>query len=118
IYQRNADGELFYSFGDSEDGTNTGSTSSAFGPKFNGQSYFQDDPATGEQSATRLPWVQYKDNIKGFWRTGSTFMNSVAIEGGTDKYSGRFSLGHTKNEWIMPNTGFERIATSVNNRFE
>ncbi len=116
--QRNADGELFYSFEPSEDGPNTGSTSSAFGPKFNGQSYFQYDPTTGEQSATRLPWVPYKDNIKGFWRTGFTAMNSVAMEAGTDKYTGRFSLGHTKNAWIMPNTGFERIVAAVNNRFE
>ena len=115
--QRNADGELFYSYTPTEDGPNTGSTSSAFGPKFAGQSYFQYDPATGEKSTTRLPWVPYKDNIKGFWRTGSTFMNSIAMEAGTDKYTGRFSLGHTKNNWLMPNTGFERIIASVNNRF-
>ncbi len=115
--QRNADGELFYSYQPSEDGANTGSTSSAFGPKFAGQSYFQYDPTTGAQSTDRLPWVPYKDNIKGFWRTGSTFMNSLAMEAGTDKYTGRFSLGHTKNNWLMPNTGFERIVASVNNRF-
>jgi TonB-linked SusC/RagA family outer membrane protein len=115
--QRNADNELFYSYQPSEDGPNTGSTSSAFGPKFDGQSYYQYDPTTGTQSTERLPWVPYKDNIKGFWQLGHTLMNSVAIEGGTDKYSGRFSLGHTKNEWIMPNTGFERIVAAVNNKF-
>lgn len=115
--QRNANGELYYSFDNSEDGPNTGSTSSAFGPKFAGQNFYQYDPATGGQSAERLPWRPYKGNIKDFWRTGKTFMNSIAVEGGTDKYTGRFSLGHTKNEWIMPNTGFERIAASVNNKF-
>lgn len=115
--QRNADGELFYSFQTSEDGANTGSTSSAFGPKFDGQSYYQYDPATGTQSAERMPWVPYENNIKDFWQTGSTFINSLALEAGTDKYTGRFSLGHTKNKWIMPNTGFERIVASVNNRF-
>lgn len=115
--QRNDAGELFYSYDPSEDGPNTGSTSSAFGPKFEGQSFYQYDPVTGEQSTERLPWRPYKDNIKGFWQVGKTFMNSIAVEGGTDRYTGRFSLGHTKNEWIMPNTGFERIATSINNRF-
>lgn len=115
--QRNSEGELFYSYQPSEDGPNTGSTSSAFGPKFDGQRYFQYDPATGMQSSERLPWVPHKDNIKGFWRLGHTLMNSVAIEGGTESYSGRFSLGHTKNEWIMPNTGFERIVAAVNNNF-
>lgn len=116
--QRNADGELFYSYGASEDGPNTGSTSSAFGPKFNGQKYYQYDPKTGEQSTERLPWVPYKNNIKGFWRTGKTFMNNIAVDAGSEKYNGRFSLGHTKNDWLMPNTGFERITASLNNRFE
>ena len=37
-------GKFYYSYGASEDGVNTGSTSSAFGPKFDGQSYFQYDP--------------------------------------------------------------------------
>lgn len=115
--QRNAAGELFYSYLPSEDGPNTGSTSSAFGPKFEGQSFYQYDPATGTQSTERLPWIPYKDNIKGFWQTGSTLMNTLAIEGGTDKYSGRFSLGHIKNKWLMPNTGFERLVTAVNNKF-
>lgn len=115
--QRNAAGELFYSFNPSVDGPHTGGTSSAFGPKFNGQSYFQYDPVTGLQSTERLPWIAHEDNIKGFWQTGSTFMNTLAIEGGTESYSGRFSIGHTKNNWLMPNTGFERLVAAVNNRF-
>lgn len=114
---RNDDGEMYYSYEPSEDGANTGSTSSAFGPKFEGQKYYQYDPKTGEQSTERLPWRPYKDNIKGFWRTGHTFMNNIAVEGGGDKYNGRFSLGHTKNEWLMPNTGFERIAASLRNQY-
>ncbi|MDX5422442.1 MAG: SusC/RagA family TonB-linked outer membrane protein [Hymenobacteraceae bacterium] len=109
----NKDGELYYSYGASEDGSNTGGTSSAYGPKFDGQLYYQYDPETEGQSPERRPWRPYKDNIKGFWRTGQTISNNVAIEGGNEKGSARASITHTKNDWIMPNTGFERLNTSL-----
>ncbi|MBE8721949.1 SusC/RagA family TonB-linked outer membrane protein [Sphingobacterium pedocola] len=111
---RNADGELYYSYGLTEDGPNTGSTSSAWGPKFDGQMYFQYDPKLEAVGTERTPWVPYKDGIKGFFRTGSTFINSVAFDGGTDNFTARTSITHTKNEWIMPNTGFERLVASFN----
>jgi TonB-linked SusC/RagA family outer membrane protein len=111
---RNAAGELYYSYGASEDGTNTGSTSSAWGPKFNGQQYFQYDPTVEGQGAVRTPWVPYEDNIKGFFRTGYTIQNSVSVDGGGERFTARGSVSHTKNEWIMPNTGFERLVASFN----
>lgn len=111
---RNAAGELYYSYGLSADGANTGSTSSAFGPKFNGQQYFQYDPTLEDQSAERRAWVPYEDNVKGFWRTGNNIINSIALDGGGDKFTARASVTHTKNEWIMPNTGFERLVASFN----
>lgn len=111
---RNEAGELYYSYGLSEDGANTGSTSSAFGPKFEGQYYYQYDPETEGQSAERRLWRPYKNNIKGFFQTGKTFTNSIALDGATDNFSARASLTHTKNDWIMPNTGFERLVASLN----
>ncbi len=105
--------ELYYSYGNSADGISTGGTSSAFGPKFNGQSYFQYDPVRQGQGLERTPWVPYTYNIKGFFKTGYTFTNSVALEGGNDKGSARASFTQTKNEWIMPNTGFDRQTAAV-----
>ncbi|KAA9340732.1 SusC/RagA family TonB-linked outer membrane protein [Adhaeribacter soli] len=112
----NKDGEQYYSYGLTDDGAATSGTSSAFGPKFNGQYYYQYDPELEGRSAERQLWRPYKDNIKGFWRTGSTVTNSLALEGGNDFGSVRASVTHSKNEWIMPNTGFERMtaALSVN----
>ncbi|WP_235893420.1 SusC/RagA family TonB-linked outer membrane protein [Litoribacter populi] len=114
----NSDGEPYYSYGASEDGANTGGTSSAFGPRFDGQYYYQFDPSTHAQSLERQLWRPYEDNVKGFWRTGSTITNSVALEGSTESSAMRASFTHTKNEWIMPNTGFERYvaALSVNHQ--
>jgi len=105
--------QLYYSYGASADGASTGGTSSAYGPKFNGQSYFQYDPTTQMQSAERMPWVPYTDNVKSFFQTGSTFTNSVSVDGGTNKASARASITHSKNEWIMPNTGYERLSAAL-----
>lgn len=107
--QKNTAGNYYYSYQASEDGVNTGSTSSAFGPKFNGQYYFQYDPATEGQSAVRQLWRPYKDNIKGFWQTGTTFSNNVSVEASNENTSFRSSLTYLKNEWMMPNTGFDRF---------
>ncbi|MES3017104.1 MAG: SusC/RagA family TonB-linked outer membrane protein [Bacteroidota bacterium] len=105
--------DLYYSYGTSADGASTSGTSSAFGPKFNGQSYFQYDPVVGGQSPTRVPWVAHPDNVTGFWRTGSTITNSLSFDGGNDVATARASITHSKNEWIMPNTGYERLTAAL-----
>ncbi|WP_326984642.1 SusC/RagA family TonB-linked outer membrane protein [Chryseobacterium sp. MYb264] len=106
---KNSAGEFFYSYGASADGVSTGGTSSAFGPKFNGQYYFQYDPNLLGQSAERQLWRPYTDNIKGFWETGVTSSNNVSVESSTDKTSFRASLTYLDNKWMMPNTGFDRF---------
>jgi len=113
---------LYYSYGDSPDGINTSkdvAAGRAWGPKFNGQSYFQYDPNTPNNLATeRTPWVAQPDYIKGYFQTGTTITNSISIEGGNDKGSARLSVSQLKNKWIIPNTGYERVtaALSVNQK--
>lgn len=111
-------GDPYYSYHLSEDGGNTGSTSSAWGPEFAGQYYYQYDPVTQAQGAERTLWKPYKDNRKDFWRMGITNINNISIQGGGENGSMRASIGHTKNEWIMPNTGFERISASINSNYK
>jgi len=109
----NAAGEPYYSYGATADGASTSSTSSAFGPKFDGQMYYQYDPVKQGRGDERTLWRPYEDNIKGFWRTGNTITNNVSLEGGSDKGTARISVTHSKNEWIMPNTGYERITAQT-----
>ncbi|WP_206077594.1 SusC/RagA family TonB-linked outer membrane protein [Pontibacter sp. SGAir0037] len=106
-------GKPYYSYGASDDGANTGGTSSAFGPKFNNQYFYQYDPILQGQSAERQLWRPYEDNVKGFFRTGYTVTNNISIEGGNEKSSARASITHSKNEWIMPNTGYERLTAAI-----
>lgn len=107
--QKNSNGDFYYSYGASADGVNTGSTSSAFGPRFDGQYYYQYDPTLEGQSAERQLWKPYKNNIKGFWKVGSTYSNNIAIENANDKTNYRASLTYLLNEWMMPNIGFNRF---------
>jgi TonB-linked SusC/RagA family outer membrane protein len=112
----------YYSYGDSEDGINTSTGAAAgraWGPKFNGQMYFQYDPNTPDnKSAVRTPWVARPDYIKGFFQTGSTVTNNLSIEGGNEKSSARLSVSHLENTWIVPNSGFQRssVALSVSHK--
>ena len=117
-YGQGAAGEDYYSYGATADGPSTRSTSSAWGPKFNGQSYFQYDPATGTAGTERTPWVPYENNRKDFFRTGKTFTNTIAIDGGTDRTAVRLSLTNLQNTWIIPNTGYDRntIALSASQK--
>lgn len=111
-------GNPYYSYGASEDGSNTGGTSSAWGPEFNDQYYYQYDPNLEGQSLEPQLWQPYKDNRKDFWRTGITTTNNISIQGGNEKGSMRLSVGNSKNEWIMPNTGFERVTASINSNYQ
>jgi TonB-linked SusC/RagA family outer membrane protein len=117
-YGQGTAGSRYYSFGAGPDGASTSATSSAYGPKFDGQEFYQLDPVTQKQSTVRTPWVPYKNQSRNFFDVGQTFTNSISVDGGTDKTSARFSATNVTNHWITPNTGYTRnsIALSVNSK--
>ncbi|MEO7212974.1 SusC/RagA family TonB-linked outer membrane protein [Mucilaginibacter sp.] len=117
-YGQGTAGSNYYSFGAGPDGASTSATSSAYGPKFNGQNFYQLDGTTQAQGLARTPWVPYKNQIREFFQTGVTKTNSVSIDGGTDKTSARFSATNVTNKWITPNTGYGRnsLSLSVNSK--
>ncbi|WP_174262588.1 SusC/RagA family TonB-linked outer membrane protein [Pseudopedobacter saltans] len=117
-YGQGLDGAAYYSYGASEDGASTSGTSSAYGPRFDGQYFYQYDPVTQARGKERTPWVPYTNKIRDFFETGQTLTNSVSVDGGTDKTTARFSATNVKNKWITPNTGYGRnsVALSVNSK--
>ena len=117
-YGQGDGGQNYYSYGNTVDGTSTKGPSSAWGPKLNGQSFFQYDPVTRTTGATRTPWVAYKNNRDDFFVTGRTLTNSVSIDGGSGKTTARLSYTNLNNTWIIPNTGYKRntVALSVNQK--
>lgn len=112
-YGQGTEGVRYYSFLASPDGASTRSTSSAWGPKFDGQYYFQYDPVTQTRATERTLWQAYPNERKNFFQTGTTFTNSVSLDGGDEKTQMRFSFTDLRNNWILPNTGYERNNVSL-----
>ncbi len=48
------------------------------------------------------PYSPLPDNVKNFFETGSTLVNTLAIDGGTDKAAIRFSYTNTAADAIIP----------------
>ena len=66
---------------------------------------------TGEM--TRTPFVYADDWYTGLFRNGFTWDNAVAVDGGNGKGTTfRLSANTSKNEWILPNTGYKRNSIS------
>ncbi len=112
-YGQGTEGVRYYSFLDGVDGASTRSTSSAWGPKFDGQYYFQYDPLTQTRATERTLWQAYPDERKNFFQTGNTFTNSLSLDGGNEQTQLRFSFTDLRNQWIIPNTGYERNNLSL-----
>lgn len=117
-YGQGLDGAPYYSYGASADGGSTAGTSSAYGPKFDGQLFYQLNPVTQAQDSVRTPWVGYKNKLHKFFNTGNTVTNSVSVDGSNDKTTARFSLTNVANNWIIPNTGYKRntVSLSINSK--
>ena len=112
-YGQGLDGAGHYSFGAGPDGGSTSGTSSAYGPRFNGQSFFQYDPVRQAVGTERTPWVPYENKINTFFQPGYNLTNSLSLDGTYKNTTGRASLTHLGNKWIVPNTGMERTSASL-----
>ncbi|WP_445738642.1 SusC/RagA family TonB-linked outer membrane protein [Mariniflexile sp.] len=63
---------------------------------------------------TKKPWVYQDDWYTGLFRTGVTTSNTVSLSGSNGKgTSTRFSVTDFRNEYILPNTGFDRKTISL-----
>ncbi|QRR04060.1 SusC/RagA family TonB-linked outer membrane protein [Dyadobacter sandarakinus] len=54
------------------------------------------------------PYIAHKDRIKKFYRTGTSFTNSVALSGGNEKGNFRLSFANTDANAIMPNSDYHK----------
>ncbi len=54
------------------------------------------------------PYVAQPNNVKDFFRTGSNLINTLAFEGGSDKYNFRFSYTNEQAKGILPKAGLTK----------
>lgn len=107
-YGQGLGGANYYSFGASADGANTSGTSSAYGPRFDGQQFFQYDPVLQAAGKQRTEWKGY-NNINDFFLTGTNLRNNLSVDGRIfGNTTIRLTMGMENNKWLVPNTGFGR----------
>lgn len=90
----------------------------SWGPRMDGRLICQfDSPGAGTSNCTPTPWVPQPDNVKDFFRTGVTMATTFAVSGGTDRASGRLSIGADNINGIFPNNLFQRRTASLSGTF-
>lgn len=66
------------------------------------------------------PYVFLMDqNFDNFYRTGSTFTNTLGLTGGNENHNARVNASHLDNKSIIPNSGYTRtnISLAYNGKF-
>src|SRR5690606_931381 len=58
--------------------------------------------------------AQPNNNVKNFYRTGSTITNTLAVTGGSEKVNFRLSASRMNNDAIIPNSSFDRSTLNLN----
>lgn len=57
----------------------------------------------------------YADPVKDFYNTGTTFINTVALSGGTERMQNYFSYANTSNNGILPTNTFGQHSATFRN---
>ena len=86
-------------------GVNDGADES-WGPKLDGRLI---DQFTGKA----MPWVAHPDNVKNYFRSGSSLSNNLSVSQSFDQGGVRFSLTKDDTRGIVPNSSLTKLAGSV-----
>ncbi|MGH7678632.1 MAG: SusC/RagA family TonB-linked outer membrane protein [Gemmatimonadaceae bacterium] len=90
----------------------------SWGPMLDGRPICQfDSPGAGTAGCTPTPWIAHPNNVKDFFRTGLTQSATIAVSGGTERTSGRLSMGTDDVSGVFPNNKFNRRTASLSGTF-
>jgi TonB-linked SusC/RagA family outer membrane protein len=111
-----------YAFVDGRGGGLNDGDYDIWGPKFEGQLIPQYDspidPVTGVRQGT--PWVaRGRNNLDRYLQTGMLTTNNIAVSASTERSDLRFSLTHTYQKGIVPNSQLNGVNfnTSIGHNF-
>ncbi len=80
---------------------------SSWGPRFDGSSVVQFDGVS-------RPYSYVGNNVDAFYRTGETYITTVALSNSTENSNYRFSVSDFSNDDVLPNSGLNRKTFSLN----
>jgi TonB-linked SusC/RagA family outer membrane protein len=89
----------------------------SFGPKLDGRLITQFTSPVVNGKLQPSPWVAHPDNISSFFQTGRTFSNNVAFSGGTERATGRLSVGDENTTGVIPNNTFRKFTGNLAGNF-
>nr|WP_299486543.1 SusC/RagA family TonB-linked outer membrane protein [uncultured Allomuricauda sp.] len=80
---------------------------SSWGPRLDGSQVVQWD-------GVERPYSYVGSNLDHYYRTGTTFINTLSLSNGTENSNFRFSMSDFSNDDIVPNAGMNRKSFSLN----
>lgn len=78
-----------------------------------GSKMSNNETAIGYDGKT-YPYTPYKNNLEDFYRTGSTYTNTIAVSGGGDNGTYRISASNLDNRSILRNGSLNRKTFNLN----
>ncbi|MEN8228558.1 MAG: SusC/RagA family TonB-linked outer membrane protein [Bacteroidota bacterium] len=73
-----------------------------------------DSPLNGDGTREATEMISRPDNVKNFYETGISTVNSVALSGGGETAQGRLTITHTNQAGTTPNTDQEKLNIGFN----
>lgn len=101
-------------YGPGQDGRKPGTQDEALNTSTNGWGGKYDGSSTIQFDGQQRPYSFLGEDFNDFYRQGSTWNNSVALFGGSESTSYRFSFSNLKNNDVLPNAAFDRNVASIN----
>ncbi len=71
-------------------------------------------PTSVQFDGVSRPYTNVGDNLKRFYDTGTTFINTIALSGNNEKTNYRFAVTNFDNKDILPNSELGRKSFSLN----
>ncbi len=115
LYGQGSAGQFAYVDGQGG-GINDGYDQS-YGPRMKSQliPQFDSPVVNGVRQAT--PFIPHPDNADSFFQTGHNIANTFALSGGSDNANGRFSIGNTNIQGVIPNNTFRTLTSALAGNF-
>jgi len=87
-------------FGQGWNAVNDYTQNGSWGPAFDGRNRVWGNVVDNSQQIK--PYVGLPSNVRDFYETGRSFINTLSVSGGTDKTTYFFSYGNTSEDGVIP----------------
>jgi TonB-linked SusC/RagA family outer membrane protein len=106
--------EYQYTYGQGLLGAKPSTQASAYQSGANSWGALIDGSNTVQFDGVARPYSAQKDNLSGFYKTGTTATNSIALTGGNENGNFRLSASTLNNRSVVPNSGLNRNTFNLN----